>query len=74
MTTPTMPASAVPDDLVFYKVPEVMRILRMSKHQVYDQINAGRLEILKQGRSTVVPLTSLRAYVKLLHREAREAR
>ena len=55
---------------VLYKIPEVMAMLRMTRHVIYEQIRAGRLRIVKQGRATFVTAEVIRAYVKLLEREA----
>ena len=61
-------------DPVMYKIPEVMLMLRMSRRLVYEQIRAGRLRIVKQGRATFVTAAAIRDYVALLELEAREAR
>ena len=66
-------ASRAPEQ-VLYKIPEVMAMLRMSRHVVYEQIRAGRLRIVKQGRATFVTASAIRAYVELLEREAQEGR
>jgi hypothetical protein len=71
MTTAT--ARRAPDPLL-YKIPEVMAMLRMSRHVVYEQIRRGRLRIVKEGRATFVTAAALRAYVELLEREAEAAR
>ena len=71
MTTVT--ARHAPDP-VLYKIPEVMAMLRMSRHVVYEQIRRGRLRIVKEGRATFVTASALRAYVELLEREAEAAR
>ena len=55
---------------MMYKIPEVMAMLRMSRHAIYDQIHRGRLRIVKQGRATFVTAAAVRAYVELLEREA----
>ncbi len=55
---------------MMYKIPEVMVMLRMSRHAIYDQIRRGRLRIVKQGRATFVTAAAVRAYVELLEREA----
>ncbi len=55
---------------VLYKIPEVMAMLRMSRHVVYEQIRAGRLRIVKQGRATFVTAAAVRDYVALLEHEA----
>ncbi len=55
---------------VMYKIPEVMAMLRMSRHAVYAQIRRGRLRIVKEGRATFVTPAAVTAYVELLEREA----
>ena len=71
MTTAVAPRAPEP---VLYKIPEVMAMLRMSRHVVYEQIRAGRLHIVKQGRATFVTASAIRAYVELLEREAQEGK
>ena len=61
-------------DPVMYKIPEVMVMLRMSRRLVYEQIRAGRLRMVKQGRATFVTASAIRDYVALLELEAHEAR
>ena len=55
---------------MMYKIPEVMAMLRMSRHAIYEQIHRGRLRIVKEGRATFVTASAVRAYVELLEREA----
>ena len=55
---------------VMYKIPEVMAMLRMSRHVVYAQSRRGRLRIVKEGRATFVTPAAISAYVELLEREA----
>ena len=55
---------------MMYKIPEVMVMLRMSRHAIYDQVRRGRLKIVKQGRATFVTAEAVTAYVELLEREA----
>ena len=70
MTAVTAPAP----DLVLYKVPEVMAMLKMSRHVLYEQIQRGRLRIVKQGRATFITAAAIRAYVELLEQEAEAVR
>lgn len=71
MTTVATPPT---QDLVLYKVPEVMAMLKMSRHVLYEQIQRGRLCIVKQGRATFITAAAIRAYVELLEQEAEAAR
>jgi len=59
-----------PPEQVLYKIPEVMAMLRMSRHVVYEQIRRGRLRTVKEGRATFVTASAIRAYVELLERGA----
>lgn len=53
-----------------YKIPEAMTLLSLSRSVIYEQIRAGRLRFVKQGRATLVPASAIRDYVALLEREA----
>jgi hypothetical protein len=53
-----------------YKVPEAMALLSMSRSVIYEQMRAGRLRFVKQGRATLVSAVAIRDYVALLEREA----
>lgn len=72
------PALAEPDtgaDVVelskyLYKVSEAMQLLSMSRSAIYEQMRAGRLRFVKQGRATLISAAAIRNYVALLEREA----
>jgi predicted DNA-binding transcriptional regulator AlpA len=70
----TAVAPAPAPGLVLYKIPEVMAMLKMSRHVVYEQIRRGRLRTVKEGRATFVTAAAIRAYVELLEREAEAGR
>ncbi len=57
---------------VLYKIREVTAMLRLSRSVIYEQIRAGRLRIVKQGRATLVPASAIAEYVALLEQEAHE--
>jgi excisionase family DNA binding protein len=80
-TTPTpsvrrerqMPAAFVPTVVPvrhLYRIPEAMRLLSMSRSVIYEQIRAGRLRSVCQGRTRLIPATSIQDYVALLLRES----
>lgn len=62
------PASAVPVRL--YRIPEAKQLLSMSRSVIYEQIRAGRLRSVTQGRTRLVPAAAIAEYVDLLVREA----
>lgn len=62
------PAGAVPVKL--YRIPEAMRLLSLSRSVIYEQIRAGRLRSVTQGRTRLVPAAAIADYVGLLVREA----
>jgi excisionase family DNA binding protein len=59
-------------DQLLYKIPEVMRMLRMSRSVVYELLRNGRLGSVRQGRSRRIPATAIAEYLDLLEREAAE--
>lgn len=63
-------AAAETAHVVLYKIPEVMRMLRMSRGAVYGEIKAGRLRRVKRGRSVFVTSAAIADYIQLLEREA----
>lgn len=53
-----------------YKISEAMMLLSMSRSVFYEQMRAGRIRFVKQGRATLVPASAIRDYVALLEQEA----
>ncbi|NRQ34311.1 helix-turn-helix domain-containing protein [Nonomuraea sp. NN258] len=72
MTTST-PDSVRLADTQLYRVTDAMRLLRMSRTVIYDQIRTGRLRSVKQGRARLITPSAIRAYIALLEKEAEEA-
>jgi hypothetical protein len=42
-----------------YKVADAVRVLRMSRSIIYEQIKAGRIRTVKQGRATFITAAAL---------------
>ena len=55
---------------VLYPIPDAMSALSMSRSVIYEQIRAGRLHTVKQGRRRYVTAAGIADYVALLEREA----
>jgi excisionase family DNA binding protein len=53
-----------------YRVPDVMRLLSLSRSVIYEQIRVGRLKSVSQGRTRLIPAAAITDYVALLQREA----
>lgn len=53
-----------------YRIPEAMRLLSLSRSVIYEQIRAGRLRSVTQGRTRLVPAAAIADYIELLIREA----
>ena len=53
-----------------YRVPKAMALLSLSRSVLYEQIRAGRLRSVTQGRTRLVPATAVADYIALLEREA----
>ncbi|MCZ7424860.1 helix-turn-helix domain-containing protein [Micromonospora sp. WMMA1949] len=65
-----MTAPAVAPDKALYRITEAMRLLSLSRTVIYEQIRAGRLHTVRQGRTRLVPAAAITAYVDLLELEA----
>ncbi|MEO3806622.1 helix-turn-helix domain-containing protein [Nonomuraea sp. B1E8] len=61
------------DDTQLYRVTDAMRLLRMSRTVIYDQIRTRRLRSVKQGRARLITAGAIRDYIALLEKEAEEA-
>ncbi|MFG3577187.1 helix-turn-helix domain-containing protein [Micromonospora chersina] len=68
MTAPTIDAPAK----ALYRIPEAVDLLGISRTVIYEQIRAGRLRSVRQGRTRLVPAAAINAYVELLEQEAQE--
>jgi excisionase family DNA binding protein len=55
---------------ILYRVEGAMKVLNLSRTVIYEQIRAGRLRTVHQGRACRIPVSALREYVALLEREA----
>jgi excisionase family DNA binding protein len=53
-----------------YRIPEAMLLLSMSRSVIYEQIRAGRLRSVCQGRARLIPAAAIAEYVELLTRES----
>ena len=53
-----------------YRVPDVMRLLSLSRSVIYEQIRVGRLKSVSQGRTRLISAAAIADYVALLQREA----
>jgi excisionase family DNA binding protein len=53
-----------------FGIIEAARILRMSRALLYQRINAGRIQIHKDGRRTYITAAELHRYVESCHVKA----
>jgi excisionase family DNA binding protein len=58
-----------PERKALYRIPDAMALLSLSRTVIYEQIRAGRLRTVRQGRSRLVPATAITDYVALLEHE-----
>ena len=56
-----------------YRIPEAMMLLSMSRSVIYEQIRAGRLQSVTQGRARLIPAIAIQRYVSRLIEEAGES-
>jgi len=60
------------DDLVLYRVKDAMRMLKLSRTVIYEQLRTGRLGSVQQGRARLIPAEAIREYIQLLKTESRQ--
>ena len=60
----------LPPTKVLYRIPEAMALLGISRTVIYEQIRAGRLRAVKQGRTRLIPHSAITDYVALLEHES----
>ncbi len=53
-----------------YRVPDAMAMLSLGRSVIYEQIRAGRLKSVTQGRTRLIPAAAIADYIALLLREA----
>ena len=53
-----------------FGIAETMELLSMSRTVVYEQIRAGRLQTVHQGRRCYITASAIERYVALLESEA----
>ncbi|WP_426505416.1 helix-turn-helix domain-containing protein [Dactylosporangium sp. McL0621] len=63
-------ASGVLPPKALYRIAEAMELLSLSRTVIYEQIRAGRLRTVTQGRTRLVPSGAIADYVALLERES----
>jgi excisionase family DNA binding protein len=56
-----------------YRISEAVVLLSMSRTVLYEQLRAGRLRSVGEGRARRIPAAAIDDYVALLEREASEA-
>ncbi|MFD0884086.1 helix-turn-helix domain-containing protein [Streptosporangium algeriense] len=69
MTAPTTDTTPV-DDLELYRVTDAMRLLKLSRTVIYEQLRTGRLRSVREGRARRIPPSAIRDYIALLEKEA----
>ena len=62
-----------PGQPLFYRVPEVMTILALSRSVLFDELRTSRLGSVRRGRSRLISAAAIIDYVRLLEREEAEA-
>jgi hypothetical protein len=62
--------TAVAAETLLYLIADVVSVLSMSRSVIYEQIRAGRLHTVTQGRRRYVTAAGITNYIHLLEREA----
>ncbi|MEV5898165.1 helix-turn-helix domain-containing protein [Nonomuraea fuscirosea] len=73
MTTTTQAPVPAANDLELYRIPQAMRLLKLSRTVIYEQLRTGRLRSIHQGRARLITAAAIRDYIALLERESEAA-
>ena len=57
---------------VLFSIPRILDIADISRTRLYEEINTGRLRIVKIGRRTLVTRTALDAWLKQLEADTQQ--
>lgn len=52
------------DDCLTVRIPQAAQLLGIGRSTVYELINRGELKTIKIGRSTLIPMADLRAFIE----------
>lgn len=64
-------APVAPTPPIWVRIPEACRLTGIGRSKMYELIAAGKIEIIKVGTITIVPLAALTAFVDALRRGPR---
>ena len=57
---------------VLFSIPRILDIADISRTRLYEEINTGRLRIVKVGRRTLVTRTALDAWLEQLEADTQQ--
>lgn len=58
----SQPTQGIPEPLA-YSIADAVRVSSIGRTRLYQIINAGKLEVRKIGKRTLIPAASLRALI-----------
>lgn len=61
---PLSSASSKFPDPIAVRIPQAARLIGIGRSTIYQFINAGEIETIKVGRSTLIPTDSLRDFIQ----------
>lgn len=72
-----MPNFAIARDLgdqerIAVRIPVAAQMIGISRSKFYELLDAGEIEAIKLGRSTLIPVAGLKAFIEGLRRQSRE--
>jgi len=54
------------------RIPVAAKMIGISRSKFYELLDAGEIEAVKLGRSTLIPVASLKAFIEALRPASRE--
>jgi excisionase family DNA binding protein len=69
--TSRSPSQPNPGEPLAVRISQASRLLGIGRSTLYQFINAGEIETIKVGRSTLIPTESLHAFIERRRRQSR---
>lgn len=68
-TAPAVGGTSQTSDQRLYRISEAARLLSLGRTMLYEQIRAGRLRSVQQGRARLISSAAINDYIALLEEE-----
>lgn len=69
----TNPREPAEHERIAVRIPVAAKMIGISRSKFYELLDAGEIEAVKLGRSTLIPVAGLKAFIEGLRRPSQES-